>query len=146
FMPIVVEAVPPDQFAAWQTQQLASAAASRAAATAAAATTLAFDDLKRRGEQVYNTNCVPCHQANGLGVPGAFPALDGSAIVNGAKAAHINRVFNGKPGTPMPAFGSQLSDLEIAAVITFERNSWHNKVAPPDNLVQPAEVAALRKP
>jgi cytochrome c oxidase subunit 2 len=145
FMPIVVEAVPPEQFAAWKSGQLASLAAARAEAKTAAATALSLDDLKSRGEQVYNTNCVPCHQANGLGVPGAFPALDGSAIVNGPKAAHLNRVFNGKPGTPMPAFGSQLSDLEIAAVITYERNSWHNKVAAPDNEVQPAEVAALRK-
>ena len=145
FMPVVVEAMTPDQFAAWKTAQMARVETTRTAAQAEAGKVFSLAELKTQGEQVYTANCVVCHQPTGLGIPGAFPALDGSAIVNGPKAAHMERVFNGKPGTAMPAFGKLklLSDRDIAAVITFERNSWHNRVAAPDNIVQPAEIAAL---
>ncbi len=147
FMPIVVEAMAPEQFAAWKQEQKASAEAAQAAAQAAASKVFTFDELKSQGEKVYNTTCAPCHQPTGQGIPGTFPALDGSAIVNGPKAAHLDRVFNGKPGSAMPAFGKlkMLSDSDIAAVITYERNSWHNKVVAPNNIVQPAEVAALHQ-
>jgi cytochrome c oxidase subunit 2 len=97
--------------------------------------------MKARGEKVYAANCVACHQANGKGVPGAFPALDGSAIVTGPKAAQINMVLNGK--NAMPAWKSVLSDTDIAAVITYTRNNWSNKAQ--ENIVQPAEVVAARK-
>jgi cytochrome c oxidase subunit 2 len=137
FMPIVVEAVPPAQYAIWIEEQKTQLAAARSAG----GMTLPLSNLVAQGEKVFATNCAACHQANGRGIPGAFPALDGSRIVNGPKAAHLNRVFNGKPGTAMPAFGKQLSDLEIAAVISYERNSWHNRTG---DGVQPAEVAALR--
>ena len=101
-----------------------------------------LDELKTYGEKVYTTNCVACHQATGKGIPGAFPALDGSKIATGPKADHINRVMNGKPGTAMAAFGQQLSDTDIAAVITYERNSWGNKTG---DLIQPSEIKAARK-
>ena len=145
FMPIVVEAIPPEKFAAWKNEQIAAMKATSETAQAATKQVLSLAELKTRGEQVYNANCAACHQPTGLGLPGAFPALDGSAIVNGPVAAHIDRIFNGKPGTAMAAFGQQklLSDLDIAAVVTFERNSWHNHVAAPGNMVQPADVAAL---
>ena len=100
-----------------------------------------IDELKQRGEKVYTANCVACHQASGKGVPGAFAALDGSAMVNGPKAAQINILLNGKAG--MPAWKASLSDTEIAAVITYTRNSWSNKAE--ENIVQPAEVLAARK-
>jgi len=144
FMPIVVEAVTPEQFAAWKAGQMAGVATTRATAQAAIGKVFSIAELMARGEQVYNANCAVCHQSTGLGIPGAFPAMDGSAIVNGPKLAHIDRVFNGKPGTSMQAFGKLLPDQDIAAVITYERNSWHNRVAAPDNIVQPAEIAALR--
>jgi len=145
FMPIVVEALPPEKFAAWKNEQMTATKNATAAAQTAANATLSLTELTTRGEQVYNANCAACHQPTGLGIPGAFPALDGSAIVTGPVAAHLDRIFNGKPGTAMTAFGKLklLSDLDIAAVVTFERNSWHNHVTAPDNLVQPAEVAAL---
>ena len=99
------------------------------------------DELKQRGESVYAANCVACHQANGKGVPGAFAALDGSPVVNGPKAAQVEILLNGIRG--MPAWKATLSDTEIAAVITYTRNSWSNKAA--ENIVQPAEVLAARK-
>lgn len=101
-----------------------------------------IDELKQRGEKVYAANCVVCHQANGKGLPGAFPALDGDPSVNGPKIAQIHTVLNGK--NAMPAWKSVLNDTEIAAVITYTRNSWSNKAA--ENIVQPVEVLAARKP
>jgi len=137
FMPIVVEAVPPERFAAWKTEQ-----ATATAIAAAAGKEFSLAELKTRGEQVYTTNCAVCHQPTGVGIAGTFPPLDRSPVATGAKAAHLDRVFHGKPGTAMQAFGPQLSDLDIAAVITYERNSWHNQAG---DQLQPAEVAALRK-
>jgi cytochrome c oxidase subunit 2 len=105
-----------------------------------------IDELKIKGEKVYAANCVACHQATGKGVPGAFAALDGSAVVNGPREAQIAVLLNGqnsgKYPSAMPAF-KQLSDSDIAAVITYTRNSWSNKAA--ENIVQPAEVLAARK-
>jgi cytochrome c oxidase subunit 2 len=98
-------------------------------------------ELIARGEKVYAANCVACHQANGRGTPPAFPPLAGAKLVTGPKEGHIDMVLNGKPNTAMAPFGKQLSDTEIAAVISFERNSWGNKAA----VVQPAEVKARRK-
>jgi cytochrome c oxidase subunit 2 len=100
-----------------------------------------MDELKARGEKVYAANCVACHQANGMGVPNTFPALSGSKMVNGPKDAHLAIVLNGKPGTAMAPF-KQLSDVEIAAVMTYERNSWNNKTG---DMISPDEVKAARK-
>jgi cytochrome c oxidase subunit 2 len=99
-------------------------------------------DLQARGEKVYAANCVACHQANGKGVSGAFPALDGSKLVLGKQDGQIGIVLKGKPGTAMASF-KQLSDVELAAVLTYTRNAWGNKAE--DNIVQPAEVLAARK-
>lgn len=161
FMPIVVEAVTPQQYTAWLQEQKTKLAA----ANAASSKTYALDELKTHGEQVFNTNCAVCHQATGLGVPGAFPPLvDGAAfaaademtaalaekgfwkagkIVLGSKEQHLSIVMHGIKGTAMQPFGKQLSDLDIAAVISYERNSWGNHTG---DVIQPAEVAALRKP
>jgi cytochrome c oxidase subunit II len=99
-------------------------------------------DLAARGEKVYAANCVACHQATGQGVPGAFPSLVGTPMVLGPKAAQIEVLLNGRNAGKMPAW-KQLSDTEIAAVITYTRNAWGNKTE--NNLVQPKEVAAARK-
>ena len=99
-----------------------------------------IDELKTRGEKVFTANCAVCHQANGKGVPGAFPALDGSPIVAGPKDVQIHLVLNGK--NAMPTWKNVLSDTEIAAAITYTRNSWSNKSQ--ENIVQPAEVLAAR--
>ena len=102
--------------------------------------TYTLAELKTQGEKVYQANCVACHQANGMGVPGAFPALSGSKMVNGPVAEQLKMVLNGKQGTAMASF-KQLSDIEIAAVVTYERNSWENKTG---DVVQAADVKALR--
>jgi cytochrome c oxidase subunit II len=138
FMPIVVDVVSQEKYAAWVAEQKKKSAA--AAEDPNKKWTLA--ELRARGEKVYSTTCIACHQANGKGVPNAFPALDGSKIVNGPKAAHIDIVTNGKPGTAMAAFGKQFSDTDIAAVITYERNAWSNKTG---DVIQPSEIKPAKK-
>ena len=97
--------------------------------------------LIAHGADVFNANCAHCHQQNGKGVPGAFPALDGSKVVNGPKADQIAIELNGKAGTAMPSW-KQLSDADIASVITYTRNSWSNKTG---EAIEPAEIKAARK-
>jgi cytochrome c oxidase subunit 2 len=138
FMPIVVDVVSAEKYSAWVAEQKAKISA--VADDPAKVWTL--DELKVRGESVYAQNCAACHQPTGKGLPPAFPALDGSKIATGPKDAHLDSVLNGKPGTAMAAFGKQLSDVEIAAVVTYERNAWGNKVG---DMMQPAEVKAARK-
>src|SRR3546814_4149995 len=90
-------------------------------------------------------NCVACHQANGKGIPGTFPALDGDEkYVLGPMKDQILTVLNGHPGTAMAAFRDQLNDVEIASVITYTRNAWSNAGKGQDPIVQPANVKALR--
>ena len=137
FMPIVVNVVSDADYKTWVDGKKKEMAAKADDPTKV----WTIDELKQRGEKVYTSNCVVCHQANGKGVPGAFPALDGDPVVNGPKAAQINTVLNGK--NAMPAWKSVLNDTEIAAVITYTRNSWSNKAQ--ENIVQPAEVLAARK-
>ena len=98
------------------------------------------DELKAQGEKVYAATCAACHQANGQGHAARVPGLVGSKLVTGPKAAHIGIVLKGKPGTAMASF-AQLSDADIAAVVTYERTAWGNS----GGEVQPAEVAAARK-
>ena len=142
FMPIVVRVVSQEEYSKWAGEKLKLIAA----AADDPNKQYALDELKKRGEQVYAKNCVACHQATGKGAPPAFPPLDGSKVVLGPKDAQIATVLNGvvKNGTPtaMAAFGKQLNDVELAAVITFTRNNWGNKTG---EAIQPAEVKALRK-
>ncbi len=138
FMPIVVEVVSQEKYTEWVGAQKAKVAA--AAEDPAKQWTLA--ELQAKGEKVYAANCAACHQASGKGLPPTFPALDGSKIATGGKKAHIDIVLNGKAGTAMAAFARQLSDTDIGAVITYERNAWGNKTG---DAVQPAEVKAARK-
>ena len=137
-MPIVLVAKSEPDYQAW----LADMRAAQAAGAAAAARTWSRDELMAKGQQVYMTTCAPCHQANGAGLPGVFKPLRGSALVTGPVAAHLERVMNGVPGTAMQAFGKQLADADIAAVMTFERNSWGNNTG---DVVQPADVKAARR-
>ncbi len=146
FMPIVVEAVTEPQFREW----LAKKKTEGSAAESAAGKTWSREELMAKGAEVYNRICIACHQAGGKGVPGAFPALAGSKIENAPfldkegrliKDGHLDRVMNGKPGTAMQAFKNTLSDAEIAAVVTYERNSFGNHMG---DMVQPSQVKALR--
>jgi cytochrome c oxidase subunit II len=100
-----------------------------------------LDDLAKRGEKVYAANCAACHQANGKGA-GPIKPLDGSPVVLDAdKGAQIAVLLNGKANGAMPAW-KQLSDTDIAAVITYTKNNWSNKTG---QLVQPADVKSARK-
>ncbi|MBA2351568.1 MAG: cytochrome c oxidase subunit II [Burkholderiales bacterium] len=137
FMPIVVEAVSPEKYAQWVAAEKQKSAATKVDPNKK----FALDELKALGEKVYASNCVACHQANGQGLPGVFAAVDGSKIATGDKNAHIDIVLNGKPGTAMAPF-KQLSDVDIAAVVTYERNSWSNKTG---DAIQPTEIKAVRK-
>jgi cytochrome c oxidase subunit 2 len=137
FMPIVVNVVSEEDYAKWVAEQKKAMAANADDPNK----TWTVAELAARGEKVYAANCVACHQANGKGVPGAFPALDGSQMVNGPQDGQIAILLNGK--NAMPAWKGTLSDTEIAAVITYTRNNWSNKAD--DNIVQPAEVLAARK-
>lgn len=137
FMPIVVNVVSDADYAKWVAEKKKTMAANADDPNK----TWTATELAARGEKVYAANCAACHQANGAGVPGAFPALAGSAMVNGPQDGQIGILLNGK--NAMPAWKATLSDTEIAAVITYTRNSWGNKAE--DNIVQPAEVLAARK-
>jgi len=101
----------------------------------------ALPDLMARGEKVYAANCAACHQANGKG-GGPIKPLDGSPVVLDAdKGKQVHVVLNGQNNGAMPAW-KQLSDTEIAAVVTFTKNNWSNKTG---QVVQPSEVVAARK-
>ena len=137
-MPIVVEVKSQEDFVKW-----AAAKKQEMMAQADDATkewTLA--DLNQRGQKVFSGNCAACHQANGKGVAGAFPALDGSKVVLGKSDDQIALLLKGKQGTSMASF-KQLSDVELAAVATYTRNAWGNKAE--DNIVQPKEFTEARK-
>lgn len=135
FMPIVINAVPKAEYAVWVEEQKAV----KLAAAAGADREWTKEELLEKGKAVYAANCVACHMAEGQGLEGLFPALKGSAIVNGPASEMIMQVLNGK--NMMPAFKDLLNDVDIAAAITHERNSWGNTVA---DTVQPSDIKAAR--
>lgn len=136
FMPIVVKVVTDEEYTQWANAKIKEQAAKADDPNKV----WTVDELKQRGALVYAANCVTCHQATGKGVPGAFPALDGSAVVAGPKIDQIKLVLNGR--NAMPSW-KMLSDTDIAAAITYTRNNWSNKAQ--ENIVQPVEVLAARK-
>jgi cytochrome c oxidase subunit II len=138
FMPIVVKVVNQDEYTKWVDER------KKLMAAAADDPNKVWDvpGLIARGEKVYATVCVACHAPAGQGTPSLkAPALAGNKFVTGGEEGPIDTVLHGRPNTAMAAFGKQLSDTEIAAVITFARNSWGNK----GSEVLPAEVKARRK-
>ena len=137
FMPIVVRVVSAADYTKWVAAQQALVAKSAEDENK----TYTLDELKARGAKVFAANCAACHQANGKGVPGAFPALDGSKTVLGPKQAQIDTELYGRPKTAMAPF-ERLSNVELAAVITYTRNSWGNHTG---EAIQPAEIKARRK-
>ena len=136
YMPIHVKVVTQDQYAKWVGEKQAA----MKAAADDPAKVWKLEELVARGEKVYAANCAACHQANGKGA-GPIKALDGSAIVLGQPAQQLQVLLNGAANGAMPAW-KQLSDTELAAVVTYTKNSWSNKTG---QLVQPAEVVAARK-
>ena len=138
YMPIVVEVMSEENYSKWVQAKLDEMKAKQDDPTKE----WTKEDLVVRGEQVYNANCAACHQASGEGIPGAFPALVAAPSVVGPQAAQINILLNGK-GAGMPAW-KQLSDVEIASVITYTRNAWANAGTGTDPVVQPSAVTAAR--
>jgi cytochrome c oxidase subunit 2 len=143
FMPIVVDVVSQDKYTAWvgeQKKKMASAADDPNK-------TWDLKELMARGEKAYAGTCGACHQANGQGIPNAFPALAGSKVVLGSKAEQIKIVLQGRKGGYQPNSAmppqAQMSDTDIAAAITYTRNAFGNQSK--ENIVQPAEVRAARK-
>ena len=130
YMPVVVEVVSADDYAKWVDAQKKK----MAAGTDDPLKTYTKDELMARGQQVYTSNCAVCHQPTGKGA-GQFPALDGSKIAQGSIADHLNIVLHGKAA--MPPWQGVLNDVEIASVVTFERNSWSNHTG---DLLQPKQV------
>jgi cytochrome c oxidase subunit 2 len=137
FMPIVVRAVTDEEYARWIKEKKGANVAMEAAADKV----WTSDDLYAKGEEVYNTQCVGCHQLNGMGIPGTFPAINGSPVATGDVSSHMDIVMNGRPGTAMAAYKNQLSDVDLAAVLTYQRNAWDNKAG---DTVQPADVKGVR--
>jgi len=137
FMPIVLEVLPPEQFQQWVNQQKQNAATEQAESERL----WTQQELMERGESVYQTQCATCHQADGSGLAPAFPALAGSAVVTGPLAEHISVVLNGRSGTAMQAFGGLLSGSDIAAVLTYTRNSFGNGTG---GVVQPQAIAQIK--
>jgi cytochrome c oxidase subunit 2 len=138
FMPIVVIAKPEAEYNQWLAEQKGKGAAAKEEAKADAVKTFSKDELIAKGKEVYNANCASCHQANGEGIPGTFPAITNSPSANGPIGEHVKVVLKGK-GQMMPAFESTLTPAEIAAVVTFQRNGLGNSKG---DMVQPAEVSA----
>lgn len=133
FMPIVVEAKSQEDYDAWLADKKESAA--REAELREKDWTL--EELMVRGEEVYSRSCSSCHQPGGEGLPPMFPALKGSDMALNDIQAHIDIVVNGSPGTSMAAFGPQLSETDIAAVVTYERNAWDNDTG---EIVTPLDI------
>ena len=136
YMPIHVKVVSAPDYAIWVQDQQKKMAAKLDDPSKV----WALDDLVKRGEKVYAANCVACHQPTGKGA-GPIKALDGAAVVLDADITkQIKILLNGQNNGSMPAW-KQLSDTDLAAVISYTKNNWSNKTG---QLVQPAEVKAAR--
>jgi len=141
FMPVVVEVIPREAFDAWIEQQRLAIALASEQALADRQKAWSMAELMTRGEAVYVKHCAKCHEPDGTGQRGKYPALVDSDITTGAIAQHMDRVMNGKADTEMKAWAPQLTDLELAAVMTYERNAWGNNSG---DLIQPMAVYQAR--
>ncbi|MCG6507816.1 c-type cytochrome, partial [Vibrio parahaemolyticus] len=126
FMPIVVQAMAEDDYDQWLNDKKAEVALAKQEAEKALQSSMSLDDPPPPPPPPYLDRCAVCHQPTGLGIPGAFPAMKGSPVTTGDVHQHIATVVDGRSGTAMQAFGNQLSEKELAAVITYERNAWGN--------------------
>jgi cytochrome c oxidase subunit 2 len=135
FMPIVVQAVPEDEFAKWVLAQKNPQPTPNVKMTR--------KELLTLGKTQYNMVCAACHKADGRGMPPLFPALKGSSVAVGHPISrHIDMILNGVPGSAMQPYKDVLSDADIASIVTYERNAWGNNT---DDEIQPADVARVRQ-
>jgi cytochrome c oxidase subunit 2 len=135
-MPVEVHVVSQDEFDDWTASKRGAAAAD----AALAAQELSVDDLMARGADIYNASCLACHGAKGEG--GLGNAIAGSAIAMGGVDSHLNVIVNGVAGTAMQAFGAQLSDVDVAAVTTYQRNAFGNNTG---DVVQASDVVSYKE-
>ncbi|KTC86923.1 cytochrome c oxidase subunit II [Legionella brunensis] len=144
FMPIVVKAVSDEEFEQWVSQQ--TKARDQYAETAGqpeAQAKMTREELINLGKQKYDQICAACHRVDGKGLPPMYPPLKGSSVAVGKPISrHIDIILNGIPGSAMQAFKDQLTDAEVAAIATYERNAWENNT---NDEVQPADVAKVRQ-
>jgi len=136
FMPIVVNVVSSEEYGQWLGDKQVEAAAIKELM----AQTFTLDQLMERGEAVYARACLACHGANGEG--GVGKAIAGSPIAVGPVGPHLEIGINGVPGSAMQAFGGQLNDVDMAAVITYQRNAFGNNMG---DVVQPIDVYNHKK-
>ena len=136
FMPVEVHVVSQDEFDDWTASKRGAAASD----AALAARELSVDDLMARGADIYNASCLACHGAKGEG--GLGNAIAGSAIAMGGVDSHLNVIVNGVAGTAMQAFGAQLSDVDVAAVTTYQRNAFGNNTG---DVVQASDVVSYKE-
>ena len=138
YMPIVVKAVSMEDYTAWVDEKIVAQEASKNTSDIV----LTMEELMTKGQKVYKAQCLVCHQANGEGMKGAFPAIAGSsiAIESDNRLRHVHQIIYGKG--LMPGFGEQLSDVDIASVVTFTRNNWGNNTG---DIIQAKEVSEARK-
>ena len=140
FMPVVVRAVEQEEYNAWVAEKIAFAEQERLLNDKVWTT----KELIQRGEGVYAKNCVACHQTDGLGLPPVFPALNGSDIVLNNKVRNIEILMEGVQGAAMQSFGNQLSEVDIASVITYTRRSWGNNKNGDGEIVEPKEIVGYK--
>ncbi|PHS75096.1 MULTISPECIES: cytochrome c oxidase subunit II [Porticoccus] len=133
FMPVVVNVLEKEAYNSWLAEKKEAAAAERELSKK----TFTMDELMAQGKEAYDRSCAACHQVNGQGIAGVFPSMIGGAITTGDITSHIDIVVNGKAGTAMQAFGGQLSEVDIAAIVTYERNAWGNNTG---DVVQPIDI------
>ena len=136
FMPIVVRAVEQAEYEEWLVGKQEEAKA----VFETVGKEWTQEELMVKGEEVYTRICSVCHQANGQGLPPAFPSLVGTGLAVGSMQEHIDIMLHGKAGTAMQSFSSQLNAAEIAAVVIYERNAWGNDMG---DMIQPREINAM---
>ena len=140
FMPVVVRAVEQEEYNAWVVEKIAFAEAERLLKDKV----WTKEELIERGEGVYLKNCVACHQVNGQGLPPVFPSLDKSEIVMKNKPRNIEILMEGVRGAAMQSFANQLSEVDIASVITYTRQSWSNGKVGDGQIVVPKEILGYK--
>jgi cytochrome c oxidase subunit 2 len=142
FMPVVVKVVEKDEYNDWVLAKKEEAI--KLAELTEKEWSLA--ELTDRGEGVYQKNCVACHQMNGEGLPPIFPALAGSDIVMFDKDKNLEILMEGVQGAAMQSFANQLSEVDMAAVITYTRQAWGNAENGDGEYVVPSDIVEYKKP
>ena len=142
FMPVVVKVVEKDEYNDWVLAKKEEAI--KLAELTEKEWSLA--ELSERGEGVYQKNCVACHQMNGEGLPPIFPALAGSDIVMFDKNRNVEILMEGVQGAAMQSFANQLSEVDMAAVISYTRQAWGNAEKGDGEYVVPSDIVEYKKP